>query len=204
MFYKLSICVFLSFLWLTAFAQTPDSTVVREIKEYHEGLNEDFRDPEESPLPEEDFENFTGLDFFPIDLTYHIKAKFVRTPGEEPFKMATTTAEYKMYEKYGEVHFRLHGEDIKLNVFQSHALRETEEYRDYLFLPFRDKTNGNQTYGGGRYLELWIPDRNSIIVDFNKAYNPYCVYNVKYSCPLVPKENRMNIPIKAGVKDFKK
>jgi uncharacterized protein (DUF1684 family) len=79
-----------------------------------------------------------------------------------------------------------------------------EEYRDYLFLPFADLTNGEETYGGGRYLDLTIPTGNTILLDFNKAYNPYCAYNPKYSCPLVPKQNRLDIPIIAGVKAFKK
>lgn len=185
-------------------AQDLQKERMQEIREYREELNADYRDPEESPLTPKDFENFTGLDFFPIDLQYYITAAFIRTEGEKPFQMATTTEEVKTYEKYGEVHFELHGQAISLNVYQSHKLRETEEYKDYLFLPFRDKTNGEETYGGGRYLELWIPGGDSIVVDFNKAYNPYCVYNVNYSCPLVPKANWMTVPVYAGVKDFKK
>lgn len=185
-------------------AQNIQEQQIEEIEQYRDALNADYQDPEESPLTPEDFAEFSGLDFFPIDLQYYIVADFIRTEGEKPFQMATTTDEVKTYEKYGEVHFELHGQAITLNIYQSHALRETEEYRDYLFLPFRDKTNGNETYGGGRYLELWIPEGDSIVVDFNKAYNPYCVYNVKYSCPLVPKANWMTVPVYAGVKDFKK
>lgn len=201
---KISLSVLLSFGFLIAFAQTPESTMVRENENYRDSLNTEFKNLETTPLTKNDFDDFTGLNFFPIEIDYYIKAKFVRTPGQEPFKMATTTDEFKVYEKYGEVYFSLYGENIVLNVFQSHALRETEKYRNYLFLPFRDKTNGEETYGGGRYLELWIPKGDSITVDFNKAYNPYCVYNVKYSCPLVPKENWMTVPVYAGVKDFKK
>ncbi|MEX0844771.1 MAG: DUF1684 domain-containing protein [Balneolaceae bacterium] len=203
--FKIQCIILLAFgFMLTGYSQATDSVKINEIEAYRDSLNTEFQNPENSPLISEDFENFTGLDFFPIDLAYYLKAKFVRTPDQEPFKMATTTAEYKVYEKYGEVHFELHDEEIVLNVYQSHALRETEKYRDYLFLPFKDTTNGSETYGGGRYLELWIPDGDSITVDFNKAYNPYCVYNLKYSCPLVPKANWMNVPVYAGVKDFKK
>jgi len=77
-----------------------------------------------------------------------------------------------------------------------------EEYRDYLFLPFTDLTNGEQTYMGGRYLDLSIPEGDTIVLDFNRAYNPYCVYNKKYSCPLVPPVNALNTKISAGIKDF--
>lgn len=185
-------------------AQSSEKAKILEIETYRDSLNTAFQNPDESPLIPKDFESFTGLDFFPIDLEYYIRAEFIRTPNQEPFQMATTTAEFKTYEKYGEITFNLHGKMVVLNVYQSHELRETEKYRDYLFLPFRDKTNGEETYGGGRYLEMWIPDDDSVTVDFNKAYNPYCVYNVKYSCPLVPKSNWMEVPVYAGVKDFKK
>lgn len=177
---------------------------INEILSFQDSLNQEFEDPEQSPLLPEDLEAFDGLEFFPIDLDYYKVAHFIRTPNQKPFKMQTTTAEVKTYEKYGEVHFKLDGQPVKLNVYQSHALRETEKYRDYLFLPFKDQTNGKSSYGGGRYLSLWIPEGDSIVVDFNKAYNPYCVYNVKYSCPLVPKANWMKHPVYAGVKDFKK
>jgi uncharacterized protein (DUF1684 family) len=77
-----------------------------------------------------------------------------------------------------------------------------EAYVDYLFLPFSDATNGNETYSGGRYIDLRIPTSDSVLIDFNKAYNPYCAYNPKYSCPIVPKQNRLPIPVRAGVKAF--
>ena len=79
----------------------------------------------------------------------------------------------------------------------------TAEYEDYLFLPFTDKTNGDSSYGGGRYLDLKLPEGDSIIIDFNQAYNPYCAYNDKYSCPVPPKSNNLDIEVLAGVKTFK-
>ena len=74
---------------------------------------------------------------------------------------------------------------------------------DYLFLPFTDLTSGVDTYGGGRYIDQKIPEGNSIIIDFNQSYNPYCAYNPRYSCPIPPPENDLLIEIMAGVKDFK-
>ena len=72
-----------------------------------------------------------------------------------------------------------------------------------MFLPFSDETNGIESYGGGRYIDLRIPEGNTLIIDFNSAYNPYCAYNDKYSCPIVPRENYLRTRIEAGVKKFK-
>lgn len=81
-------------------------------------------------------------------------------------------------------------------------MRETEEYRDYLFLPYTDLTNAIETYGGGRFMDLLIPSGDTIIIDFNKSYNPSCAYNHAYSCPIPPEENDLNIRITAGVKNL--
>ena len=199
---KILIATVLSICYITSFAQ-PDE-LIKEIEQYHKELNEEFANPEESPLTEEDLKTFTSLDFFPIDLKYRVEAKFVRTPGQKPFKMATTTTRSPIYEKYGEAHFELDSQKFVLEIYQSHELRETEEYKNYLFLPFTDLTNGEESYGGGRYLGLTIPEGDSIILDFNKAYNPYCAYNKKYSCPIVPRQNRIRTEVLAGVKAFKK
>ena len=184
-------------------AYSQQDSVMSEIQSYHDKLNSEFADPKESPLTEEDRQKFTALDFFPIDLKFRVEAKFIRTPNQKPFKMATTTARLPVYEKYGEIHFMIDSQQFMLEVYQNHQLRETEEYKDYLFLPFTDLTNGEESYGGGRYLEMSIPAGDSIIVDFNKAYNPYCAYNKKYSCPLVPRQNRVKTRILAGVKAYK-
>ena len=90
-----------------------------------------------------------------------------------------------------------------MTVCQSMELLEEEGYESYLCLPFLDETNGSETYGGGRYIDLNIPEGDSLELDFNRAYNPYCVYNKKYSCPLVPRQNYLKTKVRAGVKDFK-
>ena len=94
------------------------------------------------------------------------------------------------------------GVKLKLNVYRNIDLSKTEEYKDHLFLPFSDLTSGKESYIGGRYIDLKIPKGKTIAVDFNQAYNPYCAYNHKYSCPLVPLENDLKVEIKAGVKTF--
>lgn len=188
------------FIAVTSFAQ--DTFSLKESKQAQEKLNEAYLNPETSILLEEDFETFKGLEFFPLDEKYIVKAKFIRTPGEEPFEMPTTTERTPVYEKYAEVHFRIDNEDLKLNVYRDTSFVSKPGLEDYLFLPFYDLTNGIETYGGGRYLDLRIPEGDTVLIDFNRTYNPYCVYNPKYSCPIPPSENDLDIEIRAGVLDF--
>ncbi len=171
-------------------------------QEFQDELNKSYADKEKSPLMEEDFKTFTHLDFFPITDEFIIKAKFIRTRKEKPFEMKTTTARLPVYKKYGELHFTFEGKGYKLNVYQNLDLIKKEGYEDYLFLPFSDTTNGDETYIGGRYIDCHIQKELEWTIDFNKAYNPYCAYNYKYSCPIVPMENDLPIAIKAGVKKF--
>lgn len=171
-------------------------------QEFQDELNKSYADKEKSPLTEEDFKTFTHLDFFPITDEFIIKAKFIRTRKEKPFEMKTTTARLPIYKKYGELHFTFEGNEYKLNVYQNLDLIKKEGYEDYLFLPFSDTTNGEETYIGGRYIDCRIQKELEWTIDFNKAYNPYCAYNYKYSCPIVPMENDLPIAIKAGVKKF--
>lgn len=171
-------------------------------QEFQDELNKSYADKEKSPLTEEDFKTFTHLDFFPITDEFIIKAKFIRAREEKPFEMKTTTARLPIYKKYGELHFTFEGNEYKLNVYQNLDLIKKDGYEDYLFLPFSDTTNGNETYIGGRYIDCRIQKELEWTIDFNKAYNPYCAYNYKYSCPIVPMENDLPIAIIAGVKKF--
>ena len=118
--------------------------------------------------------------------------------------MKTSTDRLPVYLKYGELVFNLKGGPFLLNFYQPPDLIVMEGFEDYLFLPFLDETNGLESYGGGRYIDARIPEGNTIVIDFNKAYNPYCAYNDKYSCPLVPRENYLKTRIEAGVKTFAK
>lgn len=167
-------------------------------------MNADFKDATKSPLKDKDRKDFKGLDFFKFDSTYVVKAKLTRTPDEKPFKMKTTTERRPDYVKYGVVSFELNGQEHELNIYQNLGLLTEPGYEDYLFLPFLDNTNGEESYSGGRYVEARIPEGSEIIIDFNTAYNPYCAYNDKYSCPIVPRENTLYVSIEAGVKAFQK
>ncbi len=175
-----------------------------EILAYQNSLNATFRDPESSPLPDRYRKDFEGLDFFEPDTTYRVWARLERTPEALPFDMPTNTDDSARERVFGKLTFKLRGSTYVLEVYQSPDLLEDPGYEDYLFLPFTDATNGQETYEGGRYMDLRAPEGDSILLDFNRAYNPYCVYNPKYSCPIVPRVNHLDTEIRAGVKDFQR
>ena len=172
--------------------------------EFQREINAEYKDATKSPLKEKDRKVFKTLDFFKFDSTYVVQATFKRTPDEKPFKMKTTTERLPVYVKYGEATFILNDKAFTLNIYQNQELITKEGYEDYLFLPFLDQTNGDTSYGGGRYVDTRIPQDDVLTIDFNTAYNPYCAYNDKYSCPIVPRINYLPIKIEAGVKAFDK
>lgn len=171
-------------------------------KDFQDNLNKEFADIKESPLTDEDFKTFKTLDFYPITDKFIVQAQFIRTKKEKVFEMKTSTERLPKYKKYGEVTFSIDGKNFKLNVYQNIDLSKKKGYHDYLFLPFSDLSCGNQTYIGGRYIDIRFPKSETIVIDFNKAYNPYCAYNHRFSCPIVPLENDLQIEILAGVKKF--
>lgn len=194
----------LALLVVSALSCAQDKTPIAGDTEFQKEINAEYKDVTTSPLKDKDRKNFKGLDFFKFDSTFVVKASFKRTPEAEVFKMKTTTSRLPEYVKYGVVTFQLNGKTHQLNIYQNQGLIKEEEYKDYLFLPFLDNTNGEGSYGGGRYIDMRIPEGDTIEIDFNKAYNPYCAYNENYSCPIVPRENYLDEEIKAGVKAFKK
>ena len=179
-----------------------DKFEVSAIEKFQTELNAAYADAKTSPLTAQDREHFKNLDFYPANETFFVIATLVKTKNEQPFEMKTSTDRKPLYVKYGELSFVLEGRNFKLNVYRNIELSKKEEYKDYLFLPFSDLTSGYESYIGGRYIDLRIPTGNTIIIDFNTAYNPYCAYNSNYSCPKVPLENDLDIAIKAGVKKF--
>lgn len=196
--------ILLLFFGFSASSVAQERSLDTAVVAFQKKINSKFKDPEKSPLPKEELEAFTSLEFFPAEPAFRVEAEFLRTPNEVPFEMPTTTDRKPIYVKYGEVFFNLQGKDFKLNVYQSQDLSQTEEYRDYLFLPFTDLTNGETSYSGGRYLDMIIPQGKKVVLDFNKSYNPYCAYSGKYSCPIPPKENHLEIAVSAGVKASQK
>ncbi len=172
------------------------------LTEYQRQVNNYFKDASVSPLKPKDLKNFQGLDFFEFDSLYVVKAKIEETKESLPFKMKTTTDIPADVRKYADLFFQISDKEFELSVYENLEYEGVEGYENYLFLPFSDETNENETYGGGRYLDLFLNGSDSIIIDFNKAYNPKCVYDENFSCPLVPRNNFLSTRIEAGIKNF--
>ena len=142
--------------------------------------------------------------FFKPDENYLVKATFLKLQDSTGFIMKTSGSKDKKFFRYGRVSFQVNGTDLSLVVYQNEQLMQDTAFENYLFLPFTDLTNGEESYGGGRYLDLEISKlkNNSILIDFNKAYNPYCAYASGYNCPVPPRENNLSIAIRAGEKVY--
>lgn len=203
MFKKLFLLVILIFF--TSCESSSKRPIVGETP-YQIKQNNLFKDGSKSPLKKKDLKNFRGLDFFPVDSSFIVVADLQLTPESPTFKLPRTGGDKVDYRQYGMLNFNLKGKNFEIPVYQSQEEKFDPRYKDYLFLPFTDFTSGNESYGGGRYMNLYISDikDGKIELNFNNTYNPYCAYNDKYSCPIVPRKNRLEIAITAGVKDFKK
>lgn len=170
------------------------------IKKFQKELNAEYLNPQESPLRGDNLKNFKKHPFFPIDLKYRVTAKFVKTENPVPFELPTSSGRFQSYQEFGIAEFEIEGKQFALKIYQNLRLIEMEKYKDHLFLPFRDETNGKETYGGGKYMDLKQPTGNTIVLDFNLSYQPYCAYNAyDYNCPIVPEENKLPVRIEAGV-----
>lgn len=194
--------LFLAILGMFNLGFSQEKFDVSSIEEFQKTLNTEFGNKNESPLTIENLDTFKALDFYPISEKFFVVAQFIRTKKEKPFEMKTSTERKPLYVKYGEAHFMIDGLKFKLNIYRNIELSKNDEYKDYLFLPFSDLTSGKESYISGKYIDLKIPKGDTIIIDFNTSYNPYCAYNHKFSCPKVPLENDLNIEIRAGVMKF--
>ena len=195
-FYTLLITVFL----LSCGNNINNTEYKTEISKFQTELNSEYKNPKETPLRGDNFKNFKQHPFFPVDAKYRVDAKFVKSENSEYFDFPTSSGKTKRYKEYGKLYFKLDGKALTLSVFQMQGIEKLKGYENHLFLPFKDLTAGKETYGGGKYLDLTIPNSDRIIVDFNKSYHPYCAYNAyDYNCPIVPAENSLPVAIKAGV-----
>ncbi|MBU2951578.1 DUF1684 domain-containing protein [Tamlana agarivorans] len=200
----MKIKIVIIFAMISFFSCEQKKRIIKGDTPYQRHQNGDFKDASKSPLKSKDLKHFEGLDFFKQDSTYVVNASLERNLDTIWFKMKTTTDRVSEERIYGVLSFELKGKTYNLNIYQGKETMTQEGLEDYLFLPFIDETNGFETYGGGRYIDAQIPKGDRIIIDFNKAYNPYCAYNEAFSCPIVPRENYLKTRIEAGVKTFKK
>jgi len=199
--------VLLFFLLLIMSCNWSDKRPLMGETAYQQKENSFFKDASKSPLKKKDLKNFKGLDFFPVDSSFIVTAKLVKIMDAPSFEMATTTDRKPLYKEYGILTFALKGKECTLTIYRSQDDLKDEKYKDNLFLPFTDNTSGNESYGGGRYMDLYTTDEKSdgtIVLNFNNTYNPYCAYNEKFSCPLTPRKNHLDLEVKAGIKVFEK
>ncbi|WP_293788363.1 DUF1684 domain-containing protein [uncultured Pedobacter sp.] len=189
------ITLLLLLISIKSFAQS----YAEQIAKHREAYKEDFIKDERSPLKKSDLQN---LHFYDADSTYKILADIELLKNEKVFKMPTFNGSSSDYYKYAHVNFVLHNEKIQMTLYKSISLANNPMYKDHLFLPFTDETNNQETYGGGRYIDLNVKEitDNHIEIDFNKAYNPYCAYSDGYRCPVPPAENDLSLAVKAGEK----
>lgn len=163
--------------------------------EFRAAKDEFFKTSHQSPLDHADRDEFEGLDYFEprSELVFTVPME----PGDESeIRIPTSDQREKVYKRVGKVRFELDGSPVELTVFDT-------GHPGY-FLPFRDATSGQSTYGAGRYLDIEPNEDGTLTIDFNYAYNPSCVYSDGYSCPIPPVENWLRVPIEAGEKMYEK
>lgn len=180
-------------------------TIGESSKDYTERLEQERKDKNgymlssNSPLIEEDKQNFTGLNYYPIDEEFKVTARIEKTNNKQPIFIESTTGEQLKYIPFATASFELKGQQHSVMLYQDWEEKDPNK----LSLMFADETSAVETYGGGRYLDVMYRNTNSVIIDFNNAYNPFCHFNAEYSCPIPPRQNVLNIPIEAGEKIYK-
>jgi uncharacterized protein len=170
----------------------------QKVEAFRKQKDDDYKIPEKTMLTPELMKDFEGLKYFPIDYKYSVKAKLTRFEDLPKIEIKTSTGKVADYVIYGKLLFKINKKPYELSVYQSARSVGSGRKKGALFVPFTDQTSGVTTYGGGRYLVFDIPEGNQLTIDFNMAYNPFCVYNPDHSCPIPPSENDLPIKIPVG------
>lgn len=178
-----------------------ETAYIDQIQQQRDQKEEYFANNEHSPIPpEQRGDAFPGLDHFPPDEDYLFEAELHEHEDKETLVVETTAEGEREYLRWGEFRVTVEGTAITLQAYKS------DGDADHLWVPFRDETNGESTYGAGRYIDLIEAHHRTAdgewILDFNQAYNPTCAYNEAYECPLIPMENWLDIPIEVGEKAY--
>jgi len=185
----------------TAEAETAEAQI-QAIQSFRKARDDFFKHSSNSPLEESERAKFKGLHYYGIDLRYRFEGRIERyiiniNNPKYYATFLTNKGTKKRYIRYGKFRFQLEGRTYSVELYKSIL-------GDNLFIPFYDKTNGKETYEGGRYLdsEILMPGYR-MVLDFNYAYNPSCAYNEKFVCVLPLEENRLDVEIRAGEKKFR-
>jgi hypothetical protein len=188
---KAASILFILILALPLFADKYNDEIMQHRTEKDKYMKEDAK----SPMPDKFKQEFKGLKYFPIDNKYRFEMKITEFDKKEPLVMLTSKGKKRDFINYGYFEIKIGDKTFRLYAYLS-------KNANYLFIPFRDKTSGKESYGGGRYLDLVLNKNGEYVVDFNLSYNPYCAYNYKYSCPIPPAENSLPAAIKAGERTY--
>lgn len=172
-----------------------------QLQKERKDKNDFMRSSEESPFVIGKLK-FDSLRYFPADLKYRVNASLEPIQNKQIVTLPASDGAEAQYKQYAYATFSLDGVECKLLILEIFDMGPTS---GTLFLAFADETSAEETYGAGRYLEVRrVPGATSILLDFNKAYNPYCAYEDSFSCPFPPKENILKVAIRAGEKKYKK
>jgi uncharacterized protein (DUF1684 family) len=148
------------------------------------------------PVPDNRKAELLPLAYFPIDPAYSVPAGLKPSTDDTAVPMPTSTGAQRQMRRAGTLEFMLKGQPLKLTAFIEVGAPDMNR----LFVPFSDMTSGTETYPAGRYLDLDRSKTGVYVIDFNRAYHPYCYYNPTWDCPYPPAENRLKIPVRAGEK----
>jgi uncharacterized protein (DUF1684 family) len=171
-------------------------TYEEEIAAWRTEKDRFMRDAPESPVIAAERAAFPALPYFPINPEYRVPAALSPTPDTEAIEMPLSTGQRRKMRRVGMLEFSLKGQPLKLTAFVEASDRTLRR----LFVPFGDRTNGTETYPAGRYLDLDRTATGLYEIDFNRAYHPFCLFNPTFECPVPPRENRLDVPVRAGEK----
>lgn len=183
-------------LLLGAACSAPEAPGTPDIAAWRAEKDRYMRDSPDSPVPAEARASFPPLVYYPIDPVYQVPAALTIAPSEAVLELPTSTGQRRKMRRIGTLNFTLKGQPLSLSAFVDAGTNDVRR----LFVPFADLTNGTETYAGGRYLDLDRTATGIYDLDFNRSYNPFCVFNAAYDCPYPPRENRLQVPIRAGEK----
>lgn len=174
-----------------------------QLQDFRREIDNFMKNHPQSPLDHEQRQDFDGLEYYDYNQDLDLEVEVERFPEEKPMVvMETSTGDAQEFKQWGQFTFQVDGEEATMVIY-------SDAHGQEFFMPFKDSTNGSETYGAGRYMDDHRPGfrqlgSNRFGIDFNYAYNPYCTYSPYYSCPLPPRENWLKVPIRAGEKNFEK
>jgi uncharacterized protein (DUF1684 family) len=172
-----------------------DKDYLQEIAEHRAQIDKAFREQPDEPIPVNLRDKLLPLRYYEVDPGYAVPAALKLADERPVIEMPTSTGKLRRHQRVGVLEFTLQGQPMTLGAFV-----EEGQALETLFVPFADQTTGSETYPAGRYLELHPTSTGFYMVDFNRAFNPYCAYNNTYDCPFPPPSNRLKVAIRAGEK----